>query len=275
MCAGCDPTRPLRTGRAGGVTAAAALRSPLFCSALGALSRLNSRTKPTRNTAQTRERKREGKEEQPTRRTQRRQCVTGHSDPRQSPPHLQQQQHSARSAPLSTHSTAEHSGAQHRRRLLASSLSFDLCCPACNLTSSSLRLSCCRARSRRISLRPRLSFGSAPPRPLHCAPPTPPTPLSAMDLDVLKVKFTHSNTVRDKKPYTVRHTAHKRGGNGTGAARSAQGRPQLHLRVDRDDGICSPVSVSLRPSHRFSVCAPVRVVRSMRSRFVRVRRSRG
>lgn len=24
-----------------------------------------------------------------------------------------------------------------------------------------------------------------------------------MDLDVLKVKFTHSNTVRDKKPYTI------------------------------------------------------------------------
>jgi hypothetical protein len=24
-----------------------------------------------------------------------------------------------------------------------------------------------------------------------------------MDLDVLKVKFTHSNTVRDKKPFTV------------------------------------------------------------------------
>jgi hypothetical protein len=26
---------------------------------------------------------------------------------------------------------------------------------------------------------------------------------AAMDLDVLKVKFTHSNTVRDKKPFTV------------------------------------------------------------------------
>jgi hypothetical protein len=24
-----------------------------------------------------------------------------------------------------------------------------------------------------------------------------------MDLDVLKVRFTHSNTVRDKKPYTI------------------------------------------------------------------------
>lgn len=30
------------------------------------------------------------------------------------------------------------------------------------------------------------------------------SPLVAiMDLDVLKVKFTHSNTVRDKKPYTI------------------------------------------------------------------------